>query len=258
MTKRKIASTARLILFFALSLFPAFVIILGILLLIGDMVFNFSYAIAYVVIPVIAIYLIYRSVFSNKTKAVKIILTLMAFIGFIMAFMFSNFVGSFEMFTCEENEIAMDNYMNLKEKTDALPSAEDLGAYTELEHYEYYNAVLIFQSQADTFTFRYDSNEYQAQKSNIEKKYTFQSETINHRDHSCESYVEIEGYYFRMLDINGKYQKDVEFPKELLFIVLNDNENTVSYVYFEDQDRDYIDSLEDFILSNCGWRYILK
>ena len=76
--------------------------------------------------------------------------------------------------------------------------------------------------------------------------------------YTCNPFAKINDYSFRVLDINEEYSLEIDYPKRLVFIATNDQDNSISYTAFYDDDLDYIESLEEFLLNDCGWKYIIK
>ncbi|MBQ9085400.1 MAG: hypothetical protein IJY24_07090, partial [Clostridia bacterium] len=76
--------------------------------------------------------------------------------------------------------------------------------------------------------------------------------------YTCNPFAKINDYSFRVLDINEEYGLEIDYPKRLVIIVTNDQDNSISYTAFYDDDLDYIESLEEFLLNDCGWKHIIK
>lgn len=76
-------------------------------------------------------------------------------------------------------------------------------------------------------------------------------------EYPCEPFAEIHGYSFRVLDISDTYGTEIRYPAKMIFIATNDQSNSISYTAFYDDDIDYIESLEAFLLSDCGWKHIV-
>ena len=68
-----------------------------------------------------------------------------------------------------------------------------------------------------------------------------------------ERTTDIDGYSFRMLSTD---EYDMNYPKDVALIATNDETKEIVYLSFHDQDIDYIDSMDKFILDDCGWKHI--
>ena len=113
----------------------------------------------------------------------------------------------------------------------------------------YFSLQLIFTSDADYLICEYSGSEYQKQVETINETYSFQREKLSASGRSIEPVAEIDGYTFRLLE-------DIAYPKRLFFIATNDETHEIIYLYFCDDDLDYITSLTDFILDDCGFKHI--
>ena len=89
---------------------------------------------------------------------------------------------------------------------------------------------------------QYAQEEYAIQKARLDSAYTFQEETIT-----------IDGYQFKMLSVE-KY--NLSYPNNIILIGCSDATREIVYLEFYDFDLDIISSLEDFIIDECGWKYI--
>lgn len=247
-------------LFFIVSIFiPVMAIVFGCILLFSDTLFNRAFAITYVVLPLISIVLLSLIIFAVKKTIPKIILTIVVLVVFGASFLIWSTFGTFESLRYTKDEKAGESYTEVCEAFAPMPTLEEIGAYTQVEHYDYFsNYVGIFTCDADTLIVHYNADEYQAQKGLLESKYVFQKDEMTALNYICEPSVEIDGYLFRALDITGEYGFEVYYPKKLVFVVTNDRENTISYIAFCDDDLDYIESLEEFLLNDCGWKHIIK
>ena len=76
---------------------------------------------------------------------------------------------------------------------------------------------------------------------------------LDDRTNHQELVTNVDGYSFRVLS-SGEYEMD--YPKEVVLIATNDETKEIAYLSYDDQDIDYIDSLDEFILDDCGWEHI--
>lgn len=106
----------------------------------------------------------------------------------------------------------------------------------------------LFTCDVNALICAYDEDTYSQQKALLEEKYVFQTDAVK-----GEATAEVDGYYFRML---SKNEYEMNYPKEVVLIATNDETNEIVYMSFYDDDLDYIDSLDEFILEDCGWQYI--
>ena len=252
-------TTKRVIIFFITAILPILSIALGCFLLVGGTLCNTSFLITYIAIPIISIALLALLMFSNRGVVLKIILTIFILLAFIFSFVATRLFGTFEMLSYNsENEIG-DSYVEVCEYFDSMPTLDELGDYEKVKHYDYFSTVLlIFNTDADTLVVQYDSDEYQKQKALLDSKYVFQEEILVSSVYTCQPSFTIGDYSFRALSIDEQYSYNLDYPKRMVFIATNDQDNSISYTAFYNDDLDYIESLEEFLLNDCGWKHIIK
>ncbi len=149
----------------------------------------------------------------------------------------------------------MNRYRNLTMTNDVLPKLEELGEYEDIEFKFYRNNMLFFRSDAYILKVSYDEDDYQEQKENLRKQYIYQTEDVSDSGigitYLIEPSFEIDTFQMKMLS-NQEY--DMIYPKELIFIGASDEKKMISYVYYFDDDLDYIgSSFEIFLKRECGW-----
>ena len=252
-------SKKRVIIFFITAILPILSIALGCLLLFADTLFNMAFFITHVAIPTISIAFLAMIIFSKRGVVVKTLLTIFVLFAFIVSFLISSMVGTFEMLTYKSDDEIGQTYTDVCQNFDSMPTLDELGDYTKVEHYDYFSSTFgIFTCDADTLIVYYDSDEYQKQKNLLDSKYVFQKVEMTSRGHTCNPFAKINDYSFRVLDVNEEYGLEIDYPKRLVFIATNDQDNSISYTAFYNDDLDYIESLEEFLLNDCGWKHIIK
>ena len=252
-------SKKRVIIFFITAILPILSIALGCLLLFADTLFNMAFFITHVAIPTISIAFLAMIIFSKRRVVVKTLLTIFVLFAFIVSFLISSMVGTFEMLTYKSDDEIGQTYTDVCQNFDSMPTLEEVGNYTKVEHYDYFSSCFgIFTCDADTLIVHYDSTEYQKQKNLLDNKYVFQKGEMMSCGYTCNPFAKINDYSFRVLDINEEYGLEIDYPKRLVFIATNDQDNSISYTAFYDDDLDYIESLEEFLLNDCGWKHIIK
>lgn len=104
-----------------------------------------------------------------------------------------------------------------------------------------------FCSFAYTLICEFSEDAYAAEKASLDSLYTYTTEAIQGDGTSFQPEYELDGFYFRAVE--GGY-----YPHEMLFIGYSDSSNEIAYIYFHDEDLDYVSpSLPDFINENTGW-----
>lgn len=238
-------------------LLPVLAVSLGCSLLFFGTIFNIAFAVTFLLIPVISIALLALILFSKKKAFSKVVRIIFVLVVFAVSFLLSRMVGTFEIMHEQNTEIEK-SYTEVCEDFAPMPTLEELGHYTRVEHYDYVSTTFgIFTSEADTLIVHYDSADYQEQKAFLDNKYAFQKEDMTALEYACVPSATINGYSFRVLDID-EYGSEIQYPKQMVFIATNDQSHSIAYTAFCDDDLDYIESLEDFLLNVCGWKHIIK
>lgn len=242
----------RLIAFICLLLLPLVMIALGIILLLADTLINLTFSILFIILPLGFAALLALILFSTKLKTTfKVLLTVLLSAFLVFAFLWGTVIGMFESL-CQynKNELA-EPYAEAMEEIKSLPALTEIGNTENVTYYDYFSTLGLgfFTCDADYLICQYSENEYQKQVEAVNETYVFHSEKLSASGHSIEPVAEIDGYTFRLLE-------DIAYPKQLIFIATNDETHEIIYMYFCDDDLDYITSLTDFILDDCGFKHI--
>ena len=251
-------TTKRVIMFFITAILPILSIALGCFLLFADTLFNMAFFITHVAIPTISIAFLAMIIFSKRRVVVKTLLTIFVLFAFIVSFLISSMVGTFEMLTYKSDDEIGQSYTDVCKEFDCMPTLDELGNYTKVEHYDYFSSTFgIFTCDADTLIVYYNSDEYQKQKALLDNKYVFQEAGMTASQYTCMPSTKIGSYSFRTLNIK-EYNSEIDYPQKMVFIATNEQDCSISYTAFYDDDIDYIESLENFLLNDCGWKHIVK
>ncbi len=137
----------------------------------------------------------------------------------------------------------------------------DLPWLSELEPYEDYRfdytAIRrsIFQSHAYTLIVSYDAEIYQHKKAALLQDYSYLTDTFSGggevENHSPE--FDLDGFHFRAV----REDRDHADVQNMFFVGFSDEHNEIVFLYYHDQDLDYIDcSLPAFISEETGWENV--
>ena len=134
----------------------------------------------------------------------------------------------------------------------------DLAKLTELKPYEdmrfHYQVrrVAVFQSHAYIVIVRYTDADYPARREQVLTDYAlWDAESWELETYQMEPEFSMDGFDFRCIE-GGSY------PHAMLFIGTSDAAREIAYLYFHDQDLDYIsDGMEDFIRGETGWNEVV-
>jgi len=246
-------------------LLPAAAMGLGVLLLFANTVFNLAFAVTYVIIPLTSVLLIGWIAFVGKKALVKALLIVAVLVVFAVSFLYSSIIGTFEMLEHSENGEIGEDYSETCDAFPSMPTVAELTDYVGIEHYDYFSSCFgFFTCDADTLIVTYEPLEYQKQKALLDDRYVFQEDKITVTDEKTlmpiprDPYFTVGDYSFRLLAIGSEYGSETYYPKRMIFIATNDRESSISYTAFCDDDLDYIESPEEFLLNDCGWKYIIR
>ena len=246
--KRFVFTKSRLIGFCCCVLLPIVAISLGILMLVNDVMLNIGFPFVYFLIPLIAAVLLACCIFSSSKTWKKFVLSGVILVLFLILFLFSSFlVGWTQVERYKENE-AVQQYSLLE--SEFMPDLAELGKPSHIEYYRLFSHFLIFSCEADGLICSYSQEDYEIQKARLDTTYIFQKEKTGD---NFDPMVDIDGYQFRMLSVE---EYDLCYPKNVVLIGYSDNTKEIIYLEFYDIDLDYITSLKDFIMDECGWKYI--
>lgn len=245
--------------FAATCVFPAGILLLSAMLLLGDTVPNRTFLVGYFVLPVLVIFLLKLTVFSQRKVWTKVFLCILLLFFLTVGFFFITTVGRMEMDTRYQNEEVADNYADIDTRYPGMPSLDEVGTPEELTYVDYFSQQMVFfDVDVKALKCTYEASEYAEEKASLEERYFFQAEPVSADGHMVEPTLRMDGYTFRMLSFGGEYEDVFFYPKSIMFVATNDTANEIVYLYFVDADLDYIVDLSDFILYDCGWRQIRK
>lgn len=252
--KEKTAFTkGRVIGFSCCALIPAAAIFCGIRLLIKGAIFNTWVAFTFILLPLVALGLLAWCLFSGCKTLKKAILSGVILAVFVISFFISMIFTDFVKVERYNGEEAAARYASAADENELMPELSEIGKPSEIAYRNVFACFFIFEWETDYLICRYAPDEYEIRKAALETEYTFQSETITEYKSNCEPSAEVDGYQFRLLSVE---EYNLYYPKELLLIGYSDNAREIVYVAFEDFDLDYISSLEEFIIDECGWEHI--
>lgn len=254
MENKKRVSKSQIIAFSLWILLPVLIIILSIRALFGNLLFNLTVALSYFVLPIFVILLFALVSFLIKKRFVRILLSVLILIAYILSFFAVGVFGLFEELDVYENEEIQSHY---SANVECMPSLSELSYAETLQYYDYFSTTLagFITCDSDTLICQYSEDEYLLQKELLDEKLVFQNEPLQAiaDETECDPVVKVNGYTFRALSID---RYNLIYPKEFTFIATNDEKNEILYMYFYDIELDYIESMEEFILNDCGFKHI--
>ena len=149
---------------------------------------------------------------------------------------------------CSNSSSNVENYLNSgasidSKAKDIMPELEDLPKYENIEYKYTHKSMLIFESHSVALIVGYDDNTFESEKEKLDKQYTFLDEKIKSDFDKSKYYIpeyefSVESYDFRVIDEKGT--SNTEFPKSFGLIGISEEKKSIAYLYFYDEDLDYI------------------
>lgn len=250
------ATNPRIVAYIISCVTPLLAIGFGIFLLLNDTIFNTSFLIVMIILPITTSVLLFFTVFSKMRIPVKIIVVILILLVFSITFLFGFTIGRFEKLSQYEGAKAIEHYTTASQQS-LLPNLDQVGQPLKIEYFEYYTAgFIIFTNDVHTLICQYAASEYETQKALLEETYIFQTAPMTAYEYSCSPTAKIGDYQFRALATDGTYGNTIIYPKFMYFVALNDKTQEIVYLSAYDDDLDFIQSLEEFLKVDCGWNRI--
>ena len=200
-------------------------------------------------IPVLAILLSFPMVLIKKLNgAIRVILSSFLLILTLVSFAFLGFFGPTVEFRSFDDAAEIHEYYNKNDSLNGDFDFEKFGKYESIESYKY-RSMAIFSQEAYTTIVKYDKDNFESKKSNIESNHKFYSVPVD--DEEAEPAFSYEDFSFRV-EVSDWY------PKEMNLVGINEATNEIAFITFYDYDLDTISDYEEFLEYYCGWRYVIK
>ena len=244
----------RIVVLILTGLLTAGFLYLGCVTFLGGAILTVSLVLFLFILPVILFLCTFFLLRSRIRTIWKVLLWLFLIVVFLVTSLKLSLYGHFIFNFEDTGEEAIEIYQTIQGKNPAFPEVSQLGDYQEIVYHEFIDqAFLFFTAESHVLVCTYSEDVYNQQKALLDTNYVFQTTPM---DTGIDPTITLDGYHFRMLTIaeDGPYK--LYYPKYLFFIVTNDETHEIAYHYFIDPDLDYMLSLEDFILRDCGWKYI--
>ena len=149
---------------------------------------------------------------------------------------------------CSNSSSNVENYLNSGTRIDSkakdiMPELEDLPEYENIKYKYTHESMLIFESHSVALIVGYDDNTFESEKEKLDEQYTFLDKKIKSNFDESKYYIpeyefSVESYNFRVIDENGT--SNTKFPKFFGMIGISEENKSIAYLYFYDEDLDYI------------------
>lgn len=247
----KKAEILRWLVFSVMCLIPLIFLFKGVVRFCQGELLTLAFAVAFFLIPILIIIGFFYIIRDKNTHALgkSVLSILLVIVLSIISFVFVVF-GTFKELHSYNGDKAVNEYSSIIfYESEAMPNLNETGDYEEIRLFNYKSYYLLGNSVANTVVLKYDKDKYDAEKQRIADTYIFQEESIRNTIPNSL----IDDYYFKMLSIQDYCDY---YPKHVRFVATNDKTNEIVHINFYDVELDYIESVEDFILNDCGFKYI--
>ena len=242
--------------FCAAALLPTIWLLLGLLMVLGGSVFTLSFILAHLLVPVLTIALLYRAIRRNEYALDRIVFSILILAGAFILAIFLMTSGHFSIYDHAKGQDALDLYEKDIGHYELMPEATDLGNPEQIEYHYFFNQIAtFFDSDCYTLICSYSPEDYATMTAELEDRYTFHTEPLDAGETDLPPLYTLDGYEFRFLEMHTDTYH-LMYPKTMILIGTNDETHEIVWSYYDDDDLDYIPDPEDFLLEDCGWKFI--
>ena len=242
--------------FCAAALLPTIWLLLGLLMVLGGSVFTLSFILAHLLVPVLTIALLYRAIRRNEYALDRVVFSILILAGAFILAIFLMTSGHFSIYDHAKGQDALDLYEKDIGHYDLMPEATDLGDPEQIEYHYFFNQIAtFFDSDCYTLICTYSPEDYATMTAELEDRYTFHTEPLDAGETDLPPLYTLDGYEFRFLEMHTDTYH-LMFPKTMILIGTNDETHEIVWSCYDDDDLDYIPDPEEFLLEDCGWKYI--
>lgn len=238
-------------------LLPALWLGLGLVLwLPGKAVLTGSYAVAYLLLPALALAVLYWIIRRGWHPGWRGLLCAVVLLVAVFADFWILFFGHFSRYEHVGGGNVLVRYeADVRETHRLAPEVPDLGEPERTEYHRFNNRWFCFYSDCYTLICTYSPEEYTEQIEALEERFVFHTEPLDAGDGEHEPLFTLESYEFRFLKM-GEEPYHLYFPHYMILVGTNDETREIVWSYFLDTDLDYISDPVEFLLEDCGWKYI--
>lgn len=137
-----------------------------------------------------------------------------------------------------------------------LPQMKELEPYEDYRFDYTATRMAFFQSHAYILIVSYDTETYLHKKAQLEQDYTYLTDTFQGEKETeyHQPHFDLDGFHFRAVQAG---QRDYADVKCIFFTGTSDDRNEIAFIYFHDQDLDFISpDLATFVVENTGWKRV--
>jgi len=233
----------RLISLFVFNIFPLYLIIKGIFRLFNGYIINIPFMAFHFIAPVVFIVCSFLAIRLKSAIGIKIVIcSLLAILLLLNTLFFS--LLTFKQLDSYYDSSAVEHYSEIHFKEMVIPSVSQLRNFEKIEYHYYESENFFSDAGTHILILQYDEKSYFSEKEAVNYQYYYDTKTAN---------VLIDNFEFNMLSDEAY---SIFYPKDVAFIATNDATHEIAYLRFFDVELDYISDMSNFILNECGWKYI--
>ena len=229
----------------ATSAIPALRLLSGLLMwLLGDSVLSSAYVMSYFVLPALTLAVLPPIICQSEDRSDRVIFTTIVLAGFFIMTMIFRYEGRFPTYAAYSGVEGLSRYESyVGTYVDPLPELEDLGQPADVEfHYFANRSAALLGSDCSTLICTYSPEDYAAMTDNLE----------SNASGDWKPLCTLDGFSFR-------WSWFEDYNINILLTATNDETHEIlwaCYDYYDVDDLVDIPDPEEFLLEDCGWKYI--
>lgn len=254
MEKKHIWRIAALI---AAAVLPVLIVTLGIFLIHSGLILNSLNVITFFLLPCLSFGICLLMIRSRRRLWLKWVVCILAIGLFIWFTGHLVLLGPYVQRKYWTGDDALTQYQTDWADGDSFfYTIPGMGQPESSEYQHYFKQIgAFFDTYAYTMICQYSESDYLSQKAFLSETYVFQTEPPSVPEYSIPAEYEKDGYLFRFLSFDEELYR-LDFPKYMTILGFNDETCEIVYLYFDDDDLDFIRSWDEFLSDECGWNHI--
>jgi len=175
----------------------------------------------------------------------------------IVIFLMLTFTG------CSNSSTNIKKYLNSGRKIDThaknfMPAIEDLPEYKDISYNYNHESIVIYETDTISLVVNYNEETYDKEKEKLLEMYKFLDQKVISNFDESKYYIpeyefSINSYAFKVVDKSDNY--NAKYPKSFGMIGTSDEKNSIAYLYFYDDDLDYIQEDNENPMTNFVKKY---
>ena len=211
-----------------------------------------AHLIEFILIPIMVWGICMWVLASKRKPRLKLLLCVLIIAVFLLLSFFIVCFSTFGQLDEFSGDAALERWNAMHEEVslDFIPSRSASRQAEDIRCWYYSLESIVFYTRTCTLLCSYTPSEYESQKAELMAAYDFMEVPLGAESEGSQTWGELYGFDVGVLD-TGSY-----FPKLVYLAGFNDEAAEIVYVTYFDIDLDYIQSIENFLLSHCGWKYM--